>query len=539
MSLPVQKENTPSARRGLSRLQKPNSSPTWLRYAMQFLLAVVLMLFGWWWGWGEPTLIALLEGEGPDFITTMLTYHQSLDPLIRNNSFYVSLIEAALLRVGLMFGLSAMLLWLGWPALSRRWHLFLQEPVRPQALAVFRIICFGTLLYYPDYETILRMSALPAAVLVPPPGWHWILNHFQPSPGLLSGLIPAYQIAAVAALLGFRTRWTALATVVLGLWVLGIPQFYGKINHFHHLLWFGTLAAFAPVSQVWSVDSWRKPAVFNSQEHRYYLAVILLSITVIYFFAGWWKVLGGGGAWLWGDAARWQLETQALRLKEPLPNWLLAYPILFKWLGLGTVLLELSWGWWMLVRKSRVWILSAGLLFHWSIYVIMDINFWVLPVFYLVFLPFQRWFKVEEQSVGAVWAVRPWHWTRIYLALIALFGLLHLDSWPLAVYPSFGNPPETKVWQVSLEYYAGEEYRTVALVGDLELRRWLPKSRLMGLHTQLTGNEEKAAQKIELLDPFYCEALHLSQEQARRYVKRKMDLKTGDVLETRELWRFP
>jgi hypothetical protein len=514
-----------------------STRPVWTRFAFIFVIVLVLLQLALWLVAGEATIVSLLRGDGPAFVTSMLVYHQSLDPDVRNALFYKELVQAALIRLNVLLLLAASFLWIAWPALKLRWQGFMSEPVRPQTLAVFRMVCFGTLLYYPDYDVIISMSALPNGLLVPPPGWQWVLAHFSPNTALLTWLIPTYQLAALAALVGFRTRWTALLTLIFGLWILGIPQFYGKINHYHHLLWFAGIAAFAPASQVWSVDSWYKKVAFDPKQHRYYLALILLSMVVIYFFAGWWKVLGGGFMWIWGDAARLQMEAQLLRLSKDLPLWWPTSPVFFKMSGLLTILFELSWGWWMLSRKSRPWALLAGMAFHITIYIVMDINFWVLPVFYVIFLPFQRWFPEHAVESSGSWVLTKWHWTRLYMALIVLFGFAHLDSWPLAVYPSFGNPPETKVWQVYLDYEEGQNTQRVSLVGDVVLRQWLPKTRLMGLHGQLTGKEEMAVEKIKLLDPFYCEALGIAPKQNRRYVKRKIDLQTGEVLEIRLLWQ--
>jgi hypothetical protein len=59
----------------------------------------------------------------------------------------------------------------------------------------------------------------------------------------------------------------------------------------------------------------------------------------------------------------------------------------------------------------------------------------------------------------------------------------------------------------------------------------------MGLHGQLTGREKVATHKIKLLDSYYCRALGISLSTKRRYVKRKIDLENGQVLEIRELWK--
>jgi hypothetical protein len=59
----------------------------------------------------------------------------------------------------------------------------------------------------------------------------------------------------------------------------------------------------------------------------------------------------------------------------------------------------------------------------------------------------------------------------------------------------------------------------------------------MGLHGQLTGNENVAIHKIKLLDSFYCRALGISISTKRRYVKRMIDIENGQALEIRELWK--
>jgi hypothetical protein len=500
-----------------------------------FLVAIFLVAL--WQVWGQIIIINLLNGDGPEYMTNLLYYSKSLEPGIRSISYYSIMIESILVRFGFMVLFSSAVLWFTWPSLIARLSDFMNESASAHSLAIFRIICFGTLLYYPDYDVIVSMSELPSDLLIPPPGWHWLLKNFMPNAKIMDLLIPVYQVTVVAALLGYRTRMAAFFAVVLGVWLLGIPQFYGKINHYHHLFWFATIAIFAPVSDVWSLDSRRHRNHINPKKHRFYLGVILLSIFTIYFFAGWWKLIGGGFSWIWGEAARWQIEAQLLRLGKNSTGCYNDNPWLFKLIGLLTVLFELSWGWFMLARKTRPFILVLGVIFHLSIYIFMDINFWQLTIFYCIFLPYHEWFNLKQEKQLSNWIVPKFHWSKLYLALIMAFGFFHIDSWPMAVYPSFCNPLETRVWQVSLDFYQEKKLRTVNLAGDVELRSWLPKTRLMGLHGQLTGNENIAIHKIKLLDSFYCRALGISISTKRRYVKRMIDLENGQALEIRELWK--
>ena len=36
--------------------------------------------------------------------------------------------------------------------------------------------------------------------------------------------------------------------------IAGIPQFFGKINHIHHLIWFMAIFAVSPCADVLSID---------------------------------------------------------------------------------------------------------------------------------------------------------------------------------------------------------------------------------------------------------------------------------------------
>jgi hypothetical protein len=516
---------------------KSNSHPKWLFNFVVSVFLVAIFLVALWQVWGQIIIINLLNGDGPEYMTNLLYYSKSLEPGIRSISYYSIMIESILVRFGFMVLFSSAVLWFTWPSLNARLSDFMNESASAHTLAIFRIICFGTLLSYPDYDVIVSMSELPSDLLIPPPGWHWLLKSFMPNAKIMDLLIPVYQVTVVAALLGYRTRMAAFFAVVLGVWLLGIPQFYGKINHYHHLFWFATIAIFAPVSDVWSLDSRRHRNHINPKKHRFYLGVILLSIFTIYFFAGWWKLIGGGFSWIWGEAARWQIEAQLLRLGKNSTGCYNDNPWLFKLIGLLTVLFELSWGWFMLARKTRPFILVLGVIFHLSIYIFMDINFWQLTIFYCIFLPYHEWFNLKQEKQLSNWIVPKFHWSKLYLALIMAFGFFHIDSWPMAVYPSFCNPLETRVWQVSLDFYQEKKLRTVNLAGDVELRSWLPKTRLMGLHGQLTGNENVAIHKIKLLDSFYCRALGISISTKRRYVKRMIDIENGQALEIRELWK--
>ena len=118
----------------------------------------------------------------------------------------------------------------------------------------------------------------------------------------------------------------------------------------------------------------------------------------MYFFPGAWKVIGSGFDWLWGEAAKRQIELQCISLNKSLPIFIIDNPLVYKFIGLITVFIELTWGYWMLKKNTRIWMIMLTSVFHLSIYFIMDINFWILPIFLLVFLPFDKIFHSRKYT---------------------------------------------------------------------------------------------------------------------------------------------
>lgn len=508
----------------------------WLTF-LGLLLVVVGALF--WGQYGQKLLANIYAGRFHPSVDDLVRQHRQLDPLNRTLDYYHALAVSFLARITWLFGLTLSLLWLAWPHLNRRIAAFRAEVVAPEQLAAFRFLVFGVLLFYPNYTAIFRMSALPHALLVPPPGWEFILPWLPPTPLLANISGSLYVLGSLGALLGYRTRFMALLATISGIYFLGIPQFYGKIDHYHHLLWFAAIGAFSPVSDRWSFDAWRRRQVIARTPENYArpIQIVFVLLALIYFFAGWWKIIGGGMAWVWGDGAWLHLETQAIRLGREVPTWLAENAWLHPLIGLSTLVLELGWGYMVLSRRFRPWILAAALFFHGSIYWLMQINFWQLPVFYLIFLPWgellgEKSTKIQhfmpDRQSGLRWL------GGILIVGNGLCGLAHFDSWPFAVYPSFGNPPEKRVMHYYLVSSDRKGILNINLESDPKLRLWLPKTRLQGLHNQLIrASDSVLMDKLELLTPLYVGALGDQTPRSYTIMQRVIDLESKQVISSK------
>jgi len=111
-------------------------------------------------------------------------------------------------------------------------------------------------------SNIVWFSSIPPELRFPPPGLHWLLAHLPINETWAWGASVLMLVFCFTAAVGLFTRTSAIACLILGFYVLGIPQFYGKINHYHHLLWFTAILAASPCADVLSIDairwSWKR-----------------------------------------------------------------------------------------------------------------------------------------------------------------------------------------------------------------------------------------------------------------------------------------
>src|SRR6185503_19451812 len=125
-----------------------------------------------------------------------------------------------------------------------------------------------------------------------------VLPYVPINPTLAGAASLVFIVACVGAILGLFTRTSAIVAVVTGLYVLGIPQFYGKIDHYHHLLWFGAILAASRCGDALSIDAiragWKRadrgdiepPAA--ARAYHLPIALILVLLGLVYFFPGFW-----------------------------------------------------------------------------------------------------------------------------------------------------------------------------------------------------------------------------------------------------------
>lgn len=331
----------------------------------------------------------------------------------------------------------------------------------PVNLAIFRIAVFWILGRF--VQTAAWYGSLPRDLMFPPPGWRR-LGPLLPHGETAAILGVVFTTACFCAMIGLFTRVSTAAAAILGVYVLGLPQFFGKIDHYHHLVWFAILLACAPAGATLSVDALIRRLARQEKPPETVPAFALraswILIGFIYFFPGVWKLMRVGGDWIFGDSVKLILyEVWSQRGSGFTPLFRLdQYPVLYRGVGLLTIAFEISFLFLILNRRTRWFAVIAGIAFHLGIWAVMGINFWTLLVCYVAFLDVGR-ASAREEDDGLKPVPRS-HWVGATLiAANFLCGVAGLDTWPVAVYPRFDYDVQPVRATLTLELFDAADRR--------------------------------------------------------------------------------
>ena len=269
-----------------------------------------------------------------------------------------------------------------------------------------------------------------------------------------------FGISTVAATLGYRTGLFIPLFVLCAFYLLGIPNFYGKVNHNHDILWISAILAFSPCNHAYSLDVLLGRIQIDDaiRPHKKYaqpLRLIWLLLGIIYFFPGFWKMWSCGMDWALTDNVRNHFYAKWFELGG---NWLPSfridsYPILYKGLGLITVLFEFFFIFWLFNKSTRLIGVICGVLFHLGTLLFMNIFFVTILIAYLSFIP---WIGRKGQTENAQYDEQgdrsiTMRIGILLLSILCLFGIGRIHSWPFSVYPTFDTLVATHSKAISYE----------------------------------------------------------------------------------------
>jgi hypothetical protein len=224
-----------------------------------------------------------------------------------------------------------------------------------------------------------------------------LLRLGPPTEAILTVVWIATMVATIAMIIGLATRSASAVAAAGGLYLLTLPQCFGKVNHGYNVLAMMLLVLpFARAGASLSIDSVvrrargrKSPGI--SPDFNWPVKLIQFSFAFMLFFAGWSKLTIGGVDWVFSDNLRNTLEYQNFVIAGS-PTAGVVYPIiqhpwLWKSVASGVVLCEIGFIAIMFVRRpwQRLALLAVAGGFILGLWVMMRLGnpalLWLLPVF--------------------------------------------------------------------------------------------------------------------------------------------------------------
>lgn len=328
-------------------------------------------------------------------------------------------VESALVRIVIVIDTLSLVLVASLlnPMIRRIIKNFFTGKTHPINLAVFRIVLFLTVIATAAVSDVTWFSEFPKELLFPPTGLGWLFDYIPINEtwARVSSLL--FLFFCFTGMIGFFTRASALLAVIFGFYVLGIPQFFGKVSHYHHLIWFLAILAASRCGDALSIDAIfaaRKRAdrgitdpPGSSQAYALPLRFVWLLMGVMYFFPGFWKFVWAGPDWAFSDNLKFRLYKTWFDFGDWTPFIRIDhYPFLYKMAALATMVFELSFIFIIFFPGIRLLAALGGLIFHNLTNLFMRIPFWWLQPCYVSFFDWHgvfnrigHWLYEDKMSV--------------------------------------------------------------------------------------------------------------------------------------------
>lgn len=310
---------------------------------------------------------------------------------------------------------------------------FLYGATSPFNLALMRIGVMGTLaghliVYVPKH--VEQLASLPHSARQSLPGIGWLIDILPINPPLFQILTYLGFAFCLMAMLGLFTRTSLILSSVILLYVLGVPQFFGKLNHSHFMLWAPIFLTFSPAGDVLSIDAlirkWKGQEIDTRPHYRYGLAMklIFLQLSMLYFFSGVGKLRLGGLEWALSDNLIYSFRLEWLEQYNSVPGFRIDhYPWLCRIGAVGVIIFELSVPFLILSPRTRIPTALAAIGFHFLTGYFLLIDF--------IFLRLLNTFHFDLAGM-VTWALnrQKWLWTAVLL-----IGLLFASGVLIKVMP--------------------------------------------------------------------------------------------------------
>lgn len=299
--------------------------------------------------------------------------------------------------------------------LSRIWNQFFFTGFSGESLGLLRMYIGCGLLVFHTYQfaTILTLSPLGSMYYFLEPIWYFELLGIQYHIPILSFVVYVILMAAtVTMILGKWTRTSIMVVILCIFYLKGVRDSFSGDVHHRYIIPMQILLLFllSKCGEVCSRDSQSQPSSVAVQEWEasWPIKTMQLYVALFYFWSVIAKVRVSGWVWFAGEgriqevlikrSVRWGMTGEGDLAKNSLSFELAQHPELIQIFSHMVLAFELGFPLILFIKsvKLRAIFLSGVILFHLSAFILMDVNFLLIPFVYLIFfdlVPIHRWLK--------------------------------------------------------------------------------------------------------------------------------------------------
>jgi len=282
--------------------------------------------------------------------------------------------------------------------LRERWMSYWFQPESPYNLAICRILFYGAFFLYYAPVDFSEWGAVSEAFYTPS-FLFAVLNIPVLPPAVIAAMQIVWKLSLLLCCVGLFGPISKFSVLVLGYYLLGLPQNMGKIHHFDGLLIliFGILL-FARTNDVLSADAKLLRRGGSSEPHgeyRWPIRMIWLSFAIIFLSSGLSKLMTSGLEWIGSENMSIILLKQQYPTSDPGPIvdwgiWVAGSPWLYMPLAAITLFLELGYPL-ALFNKYFRWIFVPGMFMaQVGIRILMGPAFYPFLIANLFWIPWHR-----------------------------------------------------------------------------------------------------------------------------------------------------
>jgi predicted DCC family thiol-disulfide oxidoreductase YuxK len=302
-------------------------------------------------------------------------------------------------------------------SLGQRWNRFWFEPTSADNLGLCRIILYGSMFLFYVLSPVLFKSSWgwhedftlwgTVSSVFWTPVWLFAKLHLPPlSTSVLIVLQSSWRLALALSCVGLWTRFSTAVSFLFGVYLLGLPNNFGRIHHLDHLLlWAFLVMAFSRCGDAWSVDALIRKARAKSVseekdpepsgEYTWPVHLIWVISAVVYFEAGTSKLRHSGLKWVTSETMQNFLLHAYYHVSDSEPLTSLGLLVARShWrssaVAAGSLLLELGFVIALFSRRAR-WLLVPGVVaMQTGIAVLMGPNFYQMIMCQALWVPWDR-----------------------------------------------------------------------------------------------------------------------------------------------------